>query len=85
MDVTDIINKDSLLKYDYLKLMIRPNKSVTEISNFKDNILYLNVKEKPIDGKANKEIIRFFKKKLQLNIEIKSGSTSKKKLVKILK
>jgi len=44
----------------------------------------MHVNAQPEKGKANLEIIKFFKKKMKLNIQIISGKTSRKKLVKIL-
>ena len=75
---------------DYMKenksfyLVVKTNKNISEIVDFKDGIFYLNIKEKPIEGKANLEIIKFFKRQFNCKIDIVSGKSSKKKLIKIL-
>jgi uncharacterized protein (TIGR00251 family) len=42
----------------------------------------MNVHARPEAGKANVEIMKYFKKEYKLNIEIISGFTSREKLVK---
>jgi len=46
--------------------------------------LKIALKAQPENGKANIELIKFWKKHFKQNIKIISGFTSKKKLVKIL-
>jgi hypothetical protein len=65
-------------------LTIRPNASKTELISFDDSFGKMNVKAAPEKGKANAEIIRFFKKEYGLSIDIISGHTSRKKLIRIV-
>lgn len=47
--------------------------------------LYIHIKEPAVDGKANKSLLKFLKKKFGLNLLINSGQTSKLKVLKIVK
>ena len=62
-----------------LKIRIIPNSKKTEL---KDDKLYL--KSAPEKGKANRELIKFFKKKLNMKVEIIQGKKSRDKTLKIL-
>ena len=42
------------------------------------------VKAPPVEGKANEEIERYFSKLLKKSVVIKTGHTSKRKLLEIL-
>lgn len=42
------------------------------------------IREKPIDGKANLELTRLLKKYFKKNVEIVSGSNSRRKVVEII-
>jgi uncharacterized protein len=67
-----------------ITLRIRTNAPKTQIISYEDNILRVDVKALPEEGKANKEIIRFFSKLLKKKIEISSGKTSKTKIIKLI-
>lgn len=74
------------LKSSPFKIIVRTNMPRTEIIGFdlvRDSYK-MNVHAHPERGKANIEIIRFFKKELKKDIKIISGITSKQKLIKIL-
>ena len=65
-------------------LVAKPNQKKTEITGqTADGAIKLNVGAPAYQGKANQEILKFFKKKYKLNVEIISGKTSKKKKVRI--
>tara|TARA_Y100000310_G_C20556272_1_gene750674 strand:- start:867 stop:1103 length:237 start_codon:yes stop_codon:yes gene_type:complete len=68
---------------DLLKIKAVPNSKKTELVE-KDGQLRLYLKSVPEKGKANKEIIKFFKKKYNLKVEIKSGEKSREKVLKIV-
>ena len=61
-----------------IKIKVIPNSSRNEL---KEGRLYL--KAVPEKGKANKEVIKFFKKK-GLRVEIKSGEKSREKVLRII-
>jgi len=73
-------------KKTHIKLFVKTNSPKTEIIGYNEakKGYKINVKAQPIEGKANIEIIKHFRKKYKLSVEIISGSTSKEKLLKIL-
>lgn len=66
---------------DIFFIKVIPNSSRNEIE-IGDEIK-VHIKAPPEDNKANSELIKFFKKKYKLNIQIISGKTSRKKKIKI--
>jgi len=67
-----------------IKVKVTPNSSKTEIKSIENNIVKINVNAPPEKDKANKELIKFFKKQFKLNIRIKSGKKSKEKVLEIV-
>lgn len=71
----------------FLTIKVTPNASKTEIKEINDSFIKISLKAKPIENAANIELIRFLSKHYNIsknNIKIKSGKTSKIKLVEIL-
>ncbi len=70
-----------------LLIRVAPNKPKSRIVDIsEDNIIRIEVKSQPIEGKANQELIRFLSKILNLNknqVIIMRGANSRNKLVKI--
>ena len=68
------------------KVIVKSNMPKTEIIGFdhEKNVYKMNVHGQPEKGKANLEIIKFFKKEYKKNIKIISGFTSREKMLKIL-
>ena len=69
-----------------LNLHIVPRASKTEIKEELDNALKIRIQAPPVDGKANKNLLKFLKKTLKIpanNIRIISGETSRTKRVAI--
>ncbi|MDO8480549.1 MAG: DUF167 domain-containing protein [Nanoarchaeota archaeon] len=66
-------------------IIVKARSPKTELLGFDDSqkAYRMSVHAPPEDGKANKEIIRYFKKEQKLDVEIISGFTSRKKLVKL--
>lgn len=83
---SDVINLTNYIQNNFLKIIVKTNSNKTEVIGYDENkkALRLNVASLPIEGRANIEIIKFFKKQYKLNVEIKSGKTSKEKLLKII-
>ncbi len=80
----EIKNKKTI----YLNLKVIPNSSCTSLEKLENGILKLKIKEAPEKGKANKEVIDYFKnnlKDLKLEIKISSGKISnfKKLIIKL--
>lgn len=67
-----------------IKIKLHPNSSQEKIVEIeKDKSYEIWIKEKPIDGKANEELVKFLKKYFKKNIEIVSGFNSRKKIIDI--
>ncbi len=74
------IHGDILVK---LEVIVQPNSKKNEIVFCNDGSIKIRIKEKPVEGKANKELIRFLKKILKTKVEILKGERSEKKLLLI--
>jgi uncharacterized protein (TIGR00251 family) len=66
------------------KIIVRTTAPKTEITGFDEGkgAYKMNVHALPEKGKANMEIIKFFKKKYKLDVKIVSGKTSKQKTLR---
>ncbi|MDB9476686.1 DUF167 domain-containing protein [Dolichospermum circinale] len=65
---------------------VKPNSQQQKIEELADGSLNVHLKSPPIDGKANEELIKLLAKKFDVpksSITIKSGVTSRKKLIEI--
>ncbi|MEK6900730.1 MAG: DUF167 domain-containing protein [Nanoarchaeota archaeon] len=78
------MNLSSHLKNSLLFLKVIPNAKHTELKEENDH-LKLYVHAPPEKDKANKEVIRFFKKEYNLQVEIKSGEKSREKVLRIVR
>lgn len=69
----------------FFEILVKPNAKETKIVSFdeKKNIYHMEVSAPPTEGKANTEIVKFFKRTYKLNVEIKSGKASHKKLIRV--
>jgi hypothetical protein len=79
MDIKDYIH-DGLLN-----ILVKPNSPKTEIIGYNSatDSLKVNVHARPEDNKANIELIKFFARLLKKKVTIKTGLTSKQKILKI--
>lgn len=69
-----------------LTVKVKPNSKQQSIEEQPDGSLTVHLKSPPVDGKANQELIVLLAKKLKVPksaIAIKSGLSSKNKLVEI--
>ncbi len=69
-----------------IKVKLHPNSSQGKIIQTSNNSYEIWLKEKPIDGKANKALIKFLKNHFKTtldSIKITSGHTSKIKTIEI--
>ncbi len=68
-----------------IKVKITPCSSKNEIAEeMSDGTIKIKLKAPPVDGEANAELIKFLSKEWKIpksNIEIKSGKTSKNKVL----
>lgn len=82
------MNKDELnsyIKNNHIKIIVRSNSNENEITGYDEEkqALKVNISAPADKNKANKEVIKFFSKLLKKRVEIKSGLTSKEKLLRI--
>ncbi|GAB4380417.1 MAG: DUF167 domain-containing protein [Elainellaceae cyanobacterium] len=69
-----------------LQIKVKPNSKKQEIQTAEDGSLVVYLKSRPVDGKANAELIKLLAKEFnvaQSDVQIKSGQTSKQKRVEI--
>ena len=68
-----------------IHIKLHPNSSLEKIEEIeKDKEYEVWIKEKPIEGKANEELVRILKRYFKSReIKITSGFTSRKKIVEI--
>ncbi|MBI2148278.1 DUF167 domain-containing protein [Candidatus Woesearchaeota archaeon] len=68
------------------KVVIKINSSKNEIVNYDETkkIYRIILKAKPIEGEANKELIKFLSKELKRNVRIISGFRSKEKFIEFI-
>jgi uncharacterized protein len=71
------------IKNNLIRIKVIPNASRTELKEI-NNQLKLYLKAVPEKGKANQAVIKFFKKEYNLKVEIKSGSKSREKVLRLL-
>jgi len=72
-----------------LKLFIKPNSKRQEIApyNFEDQYLTINLRSKPVQNKANRELLSFLKKKFRnklISLELTHGTKSSIKIIKLI-
>ncbi len=68
-----------------VSVLAKPNSKIDK-AEWKDQVLHVKIKAKPVDGEANAYLIRFLSKIFsvpQSNIEISKGLNSRNKIVKI--
>lgn len=72
----------------YLRVKIHPNSSENKITEvMTDDTVKINIAAKPVQGKANQELIKFLAREFSApknNVKIISGAGEKTKLVKII-
>ena len=66
-----------------LKIKIHSNSSQEKIKKIAKDKYEIWIKEKPIEGKANKRILKVLKKYFNKKIIIKSGLNSKNKIIEV--
>ena len=66
-----------------IKIKVIPHAGRTELKE-DEGKLKLYLKAAPEKGKANAELIKYFKKELKLSVRIKSGETNRGKVLEIM-
>lgn len=77
------LNLSNHIKNGFLQIKVIPNAPQTKLVETETR-LKLYLKAPPEKGKANQELIKFFKKEYGLRVEVKSGEKSREKTLKIL-
>lgn len=81
------VRSDEITTLSKLMIKVTPRAKKTEISGFlEDGTIKVRLNAPPVDGKANKELIRFLAELLRVpksSIQIVSGKTSRRKIVHI--
>jgi len=67
-----------------LLVKVKPNARETKIISKSESEMTIALAAPATDGKANLELIRFFKKELKLQVIIISGEKARTKLLKVL-
>jgi len=69
-----------------IKVKVKPNSKMQKIEEAADRSLIVYLKSPPVDGKANEELIEVLSENFhvpQSRIRIKSGLSSRQKLIEI--
>ena len=69
-----------------IRVKVKPNSKEQKIEEYTDGGFTVRLKSPPIDGKANQELIALLAKRYKVaksQVQIKSGLSSKNKLVTI--
>jgi len=67
-----------------LNITVKPNSGKQKIIEDNERGLIVFLKSAPENNKANIELVRFLKKHYKKNVKIKSGLTSKKKVIELI-
>ncbi len=65
-----------------IKIKVKPNSKEQSIEK-KEDFYIVRLKSSPENNKANLELIKFLKKHFKKDVKIKSGFTSRKKIVEL--
>jgi len=79
------MNIEKYIQNNSLKIIVKPNAKKNEIHGYDESrkAVKVAIAAQAEKGKANLEVVKFFSKLLKKPVKIKSGLTSKEKLLKI--
>lgn len=69
-----------------ISVKVSPNAAKNEVVGYSDGVLQVKVKAPPVKGKANRELLAFLSRRLDVSrgsIKIVMGNTSRRKLLAI--
>ncbi len=66
-----------------IKVKLHPSSSQEKIEKLEENKYEVWLKEKPVDNKANEKLIKVLKKYFKKQVKIKSGFTSRNKIIEV--
>jgi len=67
-----------------IKVKLHPSSSREKIEKLEENNYEVWLKEKPIENKANEKLVRILKKYFKKQVKIKSGLTSRNKIIEVV-
>ena len=67
---------------EIIKVRVKPGSKTQEIKK-EDNVYIVKLKSRAEDNKANLELIKMLKKYFKAEVKIKSGFTSRSKIVEV--
>ena len=71
---------------EVVKVCVKPNSPVSEVIGKEEDCLVVRVAAPPEGGKANRELIKVLKRYFKVKkVEIIKGTTSRTKLVKVIR
>ena len=79
------MNLEKYIKNNSLKIVVKPNAKKNDILGYDESrkAVKVAIAAQAEKNKANTEVIKFFSRLLKRPVQIKSGLTSKEKLLKI--
>ena len=77
---------EQYIKNGKIKILVKPNSNKNEIKEWdeKRQGLKVNINAQPEDNKANTELIKFLSKTLKKKVRIKTGFSSREKIIEIV-
>jgi uncharacterized protein (TIGR00251 family) len=80
------MNLSEFVKDNKLRVLIKPNADKNKILGYDSSkqAIKISIKAKAEKNKANLELIKFLSKQLKRKVRIKSGLTSKEKVVSVV-
>ena len=69
-----------------VEIQVHPNAARSSVVGFRDGVLHVRVSAPPVEGKANRELVKLLSAKLRVSkssISIEKGATSRRKRVAI--
>ena len=78
-----MINPADYVKDNSLRIIVKPGKRQNYVLgyDYEKKALIVEIKAPAEQNKANKEVVKFFRKLLKKNVKIKSGHTSHAKVL----
>jgi len=75
---------EKLSSADYVAVIVKPGKSESRIVSYseRNDEFIIELKARPVDGKANTELLRYMKKLTGSALVIASGASSRRKVLK---
>lgn len=70
-----------LSEYDRINVIVKANAKKTQITDYSEGVLKVDIKAVPENGKANQELVKFLQKEFKQKFKIVKGFKSSRKTV----